>query len=49
VDECHKGDDYPVKIGKSIASSLSGFIAGFVVATIGWAAIIYMLQPFCEK
>lgn len=49
VDECHKGDDYPVKIGKSIASSLSGFIAGFVAATIGWAAIVYMLEPFCSK
>ena len=38
---------YGMKIGHTVASSLSGFIAGFVVATIGWAAIIYMLRPFC--
>lgn len=48
MDNGHKGE-YPVKIGKSLASSLSGFIAGFVVGTIGWAAIIYMLEPFCER
>jgi hypothetical protein len=49
VDECHNGDKYPMKIGKSFASSLSGFIAGFIAATIGWAAIVYMLEPFCER
>jgi dolichol kinase len=48
----YKGDDigdYPVRVGKSLASSLAGFIAGFVVGTIGWAAIIYMLVPFCKR
>lgn len=40
---------YGMQIGRSMASSLSGFIAGFIVATIGWAAIIYMLRPFCNN
>jgi dolichol kinase len=43
-----EGRKYPVKVGKSVASSLAGFIAGFIVGTIGWAAIIYMLKPFCN-
>jgi hypothetical protein len=43
------GKKYKMKIGRSIASALSGFIAGFIVASIGWVAIIYLLQPFCSK
>ena len=38
---------YKVQIGHTIASSLSGFIAGFIIATIGWGAIFYMFRPFC--
>jgi len=32
---------YPVKIGTRIASGLSGFIAGAVVASIIWLAVAY--------
>ncbi|MCK9187051.1 MAG: hypothetical protein PHS16_01380 [Candidatus Colwellbacteria bacterium] len=48
--ECeHSHTKYPVRLGRTIASSLAGFIAGFIVASIGWVAIVYMLQPFCDK
>lgn len=32
---------YRFKIGKHIASSLSGFIAGVVVASTVWFAVVY--------
>jgi hypothetical protein len=35
---------YQFKIGKYIASSLSGFIAGVVVATIVWFAAHYVIN-----
>ncbi len=33
---------YTFKLGRSVASSLSGFLAGAVVASIVWMAIIIM-------
>jgi hypothetical protein len=45
---CTEDKKFGVRIGHTIASSLAGFIAGFLVATIGWGAIIYMLRPFCK-
>ena len=33
---------YPYKLGKHVASSLSGFIAGVVVSTIIWLAAAYV-------
>ena len=35
------GTQYQFKIGKYIASSLSGFIAGVIVASIVWFAVVY--------
>jgi hypothetical protein len=35
---------YPFKIGKHVASSLSGFIAGVIVASIIWFAVAYMAK-----
>jgi hypothetical protein len=36
--------EYKFKIGKRVASSLSGFIAGVVVATIVWFAAHYVIN-----
>lgn len=35
------GPQYQFKIGKYVASSLSGFIAGVIVASIIWFAVVY--------
>ncbi|MFA6135800.1 MAG: hypothetical protein WC705_00315 [Candidatus Paceibacterota bacterium] len=39
----HEPREYKYKIGKLIASSLSGFIAGVIFATIAWLAIFIIL------
>ena len=36
--------EFPVKIGKHVASSLSGFIAGVLVATILWGMALYLAR-----
>jgi len=38
--------DYPYKLGKYIASPLSGFIAGAAFASIIWFVGIYLLKLF---
>lgn len=38
------GHEYQFKIGKDVASSLSGFIAGIVVASIIWMAVSYVMN-----
>lgn len=38
--------DYKFKIGTVIASSLSGFIAGFVIATLFWLILISIAKGF---
>ena len=34
---------FSFSIGKLLASGLSGFIAGFIVASIGWIVVIYLI------
>ena len=38
----HEHRDFSVKFGKRVASSLSGFVAGAVVATIIWGLGFYL-------
>lgn len=38
--------DYQIKMGRHIASSLSGFIAGVIVASIIWLAVAYVVNVF---
>ncbi|MFA5392221.1 MAG: hypothetical protein WC306_00800 [Candidatus Paceibacterota bacterium] len=35
---------YKFKIGKTLASSLSGFIAGIIFASIFWIVMFYFIQ-----
>lgn len=35
---------YAVKVGSKIASSLAGFVAGAVFASIVWGLILYYLE-----
>ncbi|MCL5017526.1 MAG: hypothetical protein M1155_02620 [Patescibacteria group bacterium] len=44
ISEEHK--NYKVMIGKVLASSLSGFIAGAIFASIFWAMVIFFLLFF---
>lgn len=46
---CEKSN-YIFKIGRTIASSLSGFIAGVVFATICWWVIahFYIIEKACR-
>ena len=39
-----KATSYRFRLGDHVASSLSGFIAGIVVATIIWLAVAYIVQ-----
>lgn len=34
-------EKYQYKLGRSVASALSGFIAGVIVASIVWSAVAY--------
>lgn len=40
------GRQYKFKIGKNNASSLSGFIAGVILATIIWFAVAFFMDLF---
>jgi len=40
------GRKFKFKIGRSVASSLSGFIAGVVVGSIGWILVLYFCNFF---
>lgn len=39
---------YPMKLGKTKASSLSGFIAGVILASIIWYLIVYVFEIVCK-
>jgi len=39
---------YPVHLGKTKASSLSGFIAGAIFASIVWYAAIFIFKFICS-
>lgn len=39
---------YPVHLGKTKASSLSGFIAGVVLASIIWYAAVFIFKFICS-
>lgn len=41
-----EGREYKFKIGKFRASSLSGFIAGVLCATIIWFAVAFFMNLF---
>lgn len=36
--------DFNFKIGKILASSLSGFIAGVVLSSIIWGIVVYLMS-----
>lgn len=38
--------NFKFKIGRILASSLSGFIAGVVLSSIIWAVTVYLLGTF---
>lgn len=44
TDEGHH--DFRFKIGRLLASSLSGFIAGVIFSSIVWSVVIYLLDAF---
>ena len=48
VDECEDNTKYKFRIGESVASSLSGFIAGLLVGAIILMAVLYFIRPFFE-
>ncbi|MCX6754290.1 MAG: hypothetical protein NTU81_00470 [Candidatus Nomurabacteria bacterium] len=41
--------NFSFKIGKDLASSLSGFVAGIIVASIVWYTSILFLSDFFTK
>lgn len=43
---CEEQKSFRVKVGKLLASSLSGFIAGAVFATIFWVVVILFMKYF---
>ncbi|MDD5099037.1 MAG: hypothetical protein PHP35_01730 [Candidatus Colwellbacteria bacterium] len=44
----HRDNEYKWKFGRTIASSLSGFIAGVVFASIGWGVVLYLFSLNCK-
>jgi hypothetical protein len=36
------------KIGKTLASALSGFLGGVIFISIGWGVTIYILYTMCQ-
>ena len=40
----HERREFSFKLGERMASSLSGFIAGAIVASIMWGLAMYFLQ-----
>lgn len=48
--DCPGHGNHIFKIGKIMASSVSGFIAGLLVASIGWGLFLYLyLIEKCVK
>ncbi len=47
--DCERGN-YIFKIGRTMASSLSGFLAGIIFTTIAWwiVAHFYLIERACK-
>gem|GEM_PF-1635144 len=43
---CEEQKNFKVKIGKLLASSLSGFIAGVIFSSIFWLGVILFIEYF---
>lgn len=45
----HEPKKFKFKIGKTLASSLSGFLGGAIFVSIGWGVAIYLLYKLCQS
>ena len=39
---------FKFKIGRTLASSLSGFLGGVIFMSIAWGTVLYILYKMCQ-